>query len=212
MSGTPQREPINWAELDRLVDGQLGRDEYRELLRQIDKDPDGWRQCAMAFLQHQAMERELSAFSNHPDCPPALRNPENPDSSPATSDFREPTAGPGMGRLVRSLCLSGGILAAMVIGISTGISLTGPQSRQPGGVPTTPMVNSSLGQNGTHARTRPTVDDGAPTFVGDAVADKQRNTFPCPHSSTRSSADCLDSINQDLECEPHLSKCRRHGQ
>lgn len=62
------QRPVNWFELDRLVDGQLGDAEYRELLRQIDEDPDGWKQCALAFLQHQALQRELSelAGDDHP--------------------------------------------------------------------------------------------------------------------------------------------------
>ena len=68
------KKAINWFELDRLVDGQLAPQEYRELLRQVEKDPDGWRQCALAFLQHQAMEKELRAFSNSPESPLSSRN------------------------------------------------------------------------------------------------------------------------------------------
>jgi hypothetical protein len=62
MKGDSLNSGINWFELDRLVDGQLAPHEYRELLRQIDRDPDGWRQCALAFLQHQALEKEMKAM------------------------------------------------------------------------------------------------------------------------------------------------------
>lgn len=65
---------INWFELDRLVDGQLAPHEYRELLRQIDKDPDGWRQCALAFLQHQAIEKEMKAMGGFPPPPAAMES------------------------------------------------------------------------------------------------------------------------------------------
>lgn len=47
------------AQLDRLVDGALSGDEYRELLETLDGEPDGWRRCAMAFLESQAWQHEL---------------------------------------------------------------------------------------------------------------------------------------------------------
>lgn len=46
-------------QLDRLVDGELASDEYRALLATLDEEPDGWRRCAMAFLEAQAWRREL---------------------------------------------------------------------------------------------------------------------------------------------------------
>lgn len=45
--------------LDRLVDGELGQEEYAALLRSLDQTPDGWRRCALAFLEAQAWQREL---------------------------------------------------------------------------------------------------------------------------------------------------------
>jgi hypothetical protein len=47
--------------LDRLVDGDLQGDEYRRLLLDLEKQPDGWRQCALAFLQAQALRREFQS-------------------------------------------------------------------------------------------------------------------------------------------------------
>ena len=58
VSNTP-----DWDELERLVDGRLSRDEYRELLLRIDNHPDGWRKCAMAFLEEQALREELGCGS-----------------------------------------------------------------------------------------------------------------------------------------------------
>lgn len=46
-------------QLDRLVDGELSDDEYRSVLAALDKTPDGWRRCAMAFLEAQAWRQEL---------------------------------------------------------------------------------------------------------------------------------------------------------
>jgi hypothetical protein len=48
--------------LDRLVDGELSAAEYRSLLAALEDDPNGWRRCAMAFLEAQAWEREIPAI------------------------------------------------------------------------------------------------------------------------------------------------------
>jgi hypothetical protein len=45
--------------LDRLVDGELSEAEYRRLLQALDQRPDGWRDCALAFLESQALRCDL---------------------------------------------------------------------------------------------------------------------------------------------------------
>jgi ferric-dicitrate binding protein FerR (iron transport regulator) len=47
------------AALDRLVDGSLPEAERRELLLQLESDPDGWRRCALAFLEAQTWREAL---------------------------------------------------------------------------------------------------------------------------------------------------------
>ncbi len=55
MSELPDRpNPITDAAIDRLVDGDLGEAERRELLLRLEDEPDGWRRCALAFLEDQA--------------------------------------------------------------------------------------------------------------------------------------------------------------
>lgn len=39
---------------DRLVDGELSAEERRALLQSLDTRPDGWRRCALAFLESQS--------------------------------------------------------------------------------------------------------------------------------------------------------------
>ncbi len=56
---TPQDEQ----RFDRLVDGELSRDEYNDLLRSLDQQPDGWRRCALAFLEAQALRQEFGELS-----------------------------------------------------------------------------------------------------------------------------------------------------
>ena len=47
------------AVFDRLADGELSLEETRSLLRSLDERPDGWRRCALAFLEAQAWSQEL---------------------------------------------------------------------------------------------------------------------------------------------------------
>jgi hypothetical protein len=44
---------------DRLVDGELSADERRRLLESLDARPDGWRRCALAFLEAQSWRGDL---------------------------------------------------------------------------------------------------------------------------------------------------------
>src|SRR5271165_2973202 len=46
-------------EVDRLVDGELGEADRRALLVQLEHEPDGWRRCALAFLEAQCWKAEL---------------------------------------------------------------------------------------------------------------------------------------------------------
>lgn len=56
----PHKIIVSDATLYRLVDGQMESDEYRQTLLALDQANDGWRRCAMAFLENQALEQELS--------------------------------------------------------------------------------------------------------------------------------------------------------
>ncbi|MEX2118610.1 MAG: hypothetical protein WD847_03295 [Pirellulales bacterium] len=47
--------------LDLLVDGELDAARRRELLSWCRHDPEGWRRCALAFLEAQSWRQELGA-------------------------------------------------------------------------------------------------------------------------------------------------------
>jgi len=47
--------------LDRLVDGELAEAQRQQLLRQLDREPDGWKRCALAFLDAQAWGRSMAS-------------------------------------------------------------------------------------------------------------------------------------------------------
>lgn len=46
-------------ELDLLIDGELSDDRRRELLLRLENTGDGWRRCALAFLESQAWRETL---------------------------------------------------------------------------------------------------------------------------------------------------------
>ena len=51
----------NYTRFDRLVDGELSPAEYQALLASLEDEPAGWRQCALAFLEAQALGSELGS-------------------------------------------------------------------------------------------------------------------------------------------------------
>ena len=61
--------PADDVRFDRLVDGALSPDEYRALLGSLDQEPGGWRSCALAFLESQALAGELNGLRRALDQP-----------------------------------------------------------------------------------------------------------------------------------------------
>ena len=53
-------------DFDRLVDGELSPDDRRLLLASLDKQPDGWRRCALAFLEAQTWSGQLKQWKADP--------------------------------------------------------------------------------------------------------------------------------------------------
>lgn len=68
------------AQLDRLVDGELPDHEYRRLLASLDDEPGGWRRCALAFVEAQALQRDLGELAElgQPYCEDARTIPARP--------------------------------------------------------------------------------------------------------------------------------------
>lgn len=97
--------------LDLLVDGQLDEPQRRELLRSLEQQPDGWRRCALAFLEAQCWQEALGrAGQNAPaDNSLALRH-----TSPSGSeDASGPVAAARAGRWRRSIMGWPAIVLAM---------------------------------------------------------------------------------------------------
>lgn len=61
--------PLDDGTLDRLVDGELSREDYEAVLRSLDRAPGQWRRCALAFLEAQAWRRGLGELRCGADAP-----------------------------------------------------------------------------------------------------------------------------------------------
>ena len=51
-------------ELDCLVNGELSDQGYRNLLQKLDSTPEGWKRCALAFLEAQALRADLVGLAH----------------------------------------------------------------------------------------------------------------------------------------------------
>lgn len=55
--------------IDRLVDGELSSDERRQLLTSLEAQPDGWRRCALAFLEAQTWRSTMGGLLQEREAP-----------------------------------------------------------------------------------------------------------------------------------------------
>src|SRR5689334_2848530 len=62
-------DDFNDPRLNRLIDGELSPTEYRAFLSALDDEPGGWRRCALALLESQALSDELIDLRRTLDSP-----------------------------------------------------------------------------------------------------------------------------------------------
>jgi anti-sigma factor RsiW len=120
---------------DRLVDGQLTPDQYREFVRSLDGRPDGWRRCALVFLEAQAWGRELRALGQE-----APTQPVSPvDAAPPR-------------QRIRQWPMSLAVAASFLVAFGLGVALRGrlPIS-EPNSAPPTIAVQSPNGSSANDA-------------------------------------------------------------
>ena len=144
--------------LDRLVDGELDAVEQRQLLLLLESMPDGWRRCALAFLEAQAWEHECKSFCW--DAPAASKVPPSvslpAQSAPASRAPARHKTGWG-GRIASALGIAASFLIAFGLGLVwrawDGVDRPGPT----GGLasaprPMEPNALPSVGQSESHSR------------------------------------------------------------
>jgi hypothetical protein len=66
---------ITQHDLDRLVDGDLGADERRNLVAALATEPDGWQRCALVFLEAQSWRQACRQMVAEPSGPPSAARP-----------------------------------------------------------------------------------------------------------------------------------------
>src|SRR5688500_12364420 len=95
MSGMGGTMDDQTQELDLLADGELGDDRRRELLSRLDEQPDGWRRCAMAFLEAQDWRREMPRAAREPTFVPIDDRTESTEDEAAAPEtiVRRPPLG-----------------------------------------------------------------------------------------------------------------------
>ena len=94
--------PLDGAAIDRLIDGEMSDTERRELLLQLENEPDGWRRCALAFLEDQAWRKALAGVASPGEKAEHLA----PDSSAPTPARVRPISGSGASPIAASLIAS----------------------------------------------------------------------------------------------------------
>lgn len=99
----------NDTRFDRLVDDELNEDERRELLGRLDNESDGWRRCALAFLEAQCWKKVLGQIPSEPK--------EKEIDKPTTT--KHPRQSPWTGRLTVLTAMAASFLVALLLGTLT---------------------------------------------------------------------------------------------
>ncbi|QDU93567.1 hypothetical protein [Lignipirellula cremea] len=165
--------------LDRLVEGDLLRDEYCRLLAQLEAEPSGWRECALAFLESQAWREDCSPAASAAsvkeesswldpalfDAPSALesKTSDTPGTKVPTAsgaDRPQPAAREPGAWLINTMVVAASVLLAFGLGVSVTRLSTSPADN--------PQV--AVERPAPRLRDRPASNDGgrqdpAPTAV-----------------------------------------------
>lgn len=110
-------------QFDRLVDGELPAADRRALLSSLDQQDDGWRRCALAFLESQAWGRELRGLVQ--------------ESTTTRNQLAKPMT--ASNTFTHWLALAAGLLAAFTLGWAIQNHLA--QQSLPGGAPLDVIAN-----------------------------------------------------------------------
>jgi hypothetical protein len=103
--------PIDDSVFDRLVDGELSPGERRQLLSSLDGEPDGWRRCALSFLEAQSWRDSLGQLVRASD--------EDFDTEKPLAAPNEAAAGKGMKQAMTWLAIAASLLVAFTLGTIT---------------------------------------------------------------------------------------------
>lgn len=159
-------ESVSQEMLDLLADGELSRDEQRELVARLEEAPERWKDCALAFMQHQALGQDLAGLKSFGDDAPAAE--VQPVSRPRTWDAH---------RVGWSIALAASLLVAFMAGLLVGPGVEPNPPAPKGGM----LASDESAQNaerpqkrGQEAPQPPVVYVGDVTLAGNSPQDRVR--------------------------------------
>jgi hypothetical protein len=102
-------------QLDRLVDGELSEVDRRSMLLKLEHEPEGWRRCALAFLEAQCWKAELG----HIAAPATSERVQSTAVRPESGSQSEPGQRRQSWRqyLATTLTMAASFLLALVVGM-----------------------------------------------------------------------------------------------
>ncbi len=62
MNDNEHDSPVDDALIDTIVDGGMNPEELRAAILRLEREPDGWKRCAIAFLEAQALRDSFRAM------------------------------------------------------------------------------------------------------------------------------------------------------
>ena len=72
MTKPDANDPLDDRLIDQIVDGDLTPAELRAAIERLDRQPDGWKRCAMAFLEAQCISESFRSLEPAASSSPAL--------------------------------------------------------------------------------------------------------------------------------------------
>lgn len=153
------------ATFDRLVDGELSVTERQQLLASLDAQEDGWRRCALAFLESQAWGGEFKRIVNEP----ATATSVSLDRASASERRERRTSG-------NWLAVAAGLLLAFGIGWLANQSAFNDSKDQPPTLANVERVESPLHNDPIADNIDP--DDAVTLLVRDVSGNDQRVQVP----------------------------------
>jgi hypothetical protein len=104
-------------QLDLLVDDELSEAERRDLLLRLQQEPDGWRRCALAFLEAQSWRRAVRAAATKAA---EMRTAETAPAPPSVARLPPPFRRAFLGKLRTVLAMAATFLVAVGLGMWLG--------------------------------------------------------------------------------------------
>lgn len=168
-------KPINDDDslIDRLVDGELSRSDRHQLLESFDQSPDGWRRCALAFLEAQSWREEMGQVAF---------GPASETSKPKSLAFSvSPGRNPSLSKVATWIAIAASLVVAFGLGW---MQHEGGRQVAGGSLNTSNQVASvnPPSNSGSHIGTKP--DDAITFFVNDAGGRKQPVRVPLVDADT----------------------------